>query len=83
MLTNTDTLIPMAEANQNFSRVVRAVDEKGIAVILKNNKPKYVVVSFDEYDEIQVAREERQKKMDAIAERLIKKNHEAFEVLAK
>ena len=50
MLINTDVLIPMTDANQNFSKVVRLVDEQGAAVILKNNKPRYAVISFSEYD---------------------------------
>ena len=28
MLINTDVLIPMTDANQNFSKVVRLVDEQ-------------------------------------------------------
>ena len=35
MLINTDVLIPMTDANQNFSKVVRLVDEQGAVVILK------------------------------------------------
>ena len=54
MMVNTNYLVPMTEANQNFSRVVRTVDESGLAVILKNNKPRYVVVDFDEYDTIKL-----------------------------
>ena len=50
MLINTDVLIPMIDANQNFSKVVRLVDEQGAVVILKNNKPRYAVISFSEYD---------------------------------
>ena len=50
MLINTDVLIPMTGANQNFSKVVRLVDEQGAVVILKNNKPRYAVISFSEYD---------------------------------
>ena len=50
MLINTDVLIPMTHANQNFSKVVRLVDEQGAVVILKNNKPRYAVISFSEYD---------------------------------
>jgi len=46
----------MTDANQNFSKVVRIVDDNGMAVIMKNNKPRYIVVSFSEYDEIQAAR---------------------------
>lgn len=33
-----------------FSKVVRLVDEQGAVVILKNNKPRYAVISFSEYD---------------------------------
>ena len=50
MLINTDVLIPMTDANQNFSKVVRLVDEQGAVVILKNNKPRYAVISFSVYD---------------------------------
>ena len=50
MLINTYVLIPMTDANQNFSKVVRLVDEQGAVVILKNNKPRYAVISFSEYD---------------------------------
>ena len=62
MMVNTDYLVPMTEANQNFSRVVRTVDESGLAVILKNNKPRYVVVDFDEYDAIVAAMQMRKAK---------------------
>ena len=37
MLVNTESLISITEANQNFSKVARLVDEKGSAFILKNN----------------------------------------------
>jgi antitoxin Phd len=40
MTLDTNLLVPMTEANQNFSKVVRLVDESGMAVILKNNKPR-------------------------------------------
>ena len=47
MNLNTKQIVSISEANQNFSKVVRTVDESGIAVILKNNKPRYVVVDFE------------------------------------
>jgi len=56
MNIDTNILVPMTEANQNFSKVVRLVDESGMAVILKNNKPRYMVLKFQEYDEIQAMR---------------------------
>ena len=80
MLVNTNNLVAMTEANQNFSKVIRMVDENGMAVILKNNKPKYVLVNFSEYDEIQ---ELRAKKISNTADLLINENLEAFKELAK
>ncbi len=35
MMINTNVLVPMTDANQNFSKVVRLVDEQGAVVILK------------------------------------------------
>lgn len=83
MMVNTNYLVPMTEANQNFSKVVRTVDESGLAVILKNNKPRYVVVDFDEYDTIAAAMQMRKAKIDGVAERLIDENMEALLELAK
>ena len=83
MMVNTNYLVSMTEANQNFSRVVRTVDESGMAVILKNNKPRYVVVDFDEYDTIMAAMQMRKEKIDRVAEKLIDENMEALLELAK
>lgn len=83
MTVDTNTLVAMTEANQNFSKVTRLVDEEGLAVILKNNKPKYIVVSFDEYDKIAAARENRRNLIDNAADELIRDNMEALEELAK
>ncbi|MBQ7088288.1 MAG: type II toxin-antitoxin system Phd/YefM family antitoxin [Clostridia bacterium] len=83
MMINTDHLIPMTEANQNFSKVVRTVDENGMAVILKNNKPRYVVVDFDEYNTISAAMQMRKENIDRTADELLDENMEALLELAK
>lgn len=80
MQINTDSLITMTEANQNFSKVARIVDEKGTAVILKNNVPKYIITEYSQYQEAQLAADEDVKD---IATRIINKNRKAFEELAK
>ena len=80
MSIDTNLLIPMTEANQNFSKVTRLVDESGMAVILKNNKPRYMVLSFQEYDEIQAA---RKKLFDDAVDNVISENMEALLELAK
>ena len=83
MMVNTDYLVPMTEANQNFSRVVRLVDENGMAVILKNNKPRYVIVDFDEYEEIAGIMQMRRQRIESTADRILADNMQAFLELAK
>ncbi len=83
MLVDTNTIVPMTDANQNFSRVVRIVDENGMAVIMKNNKPRYVVVDFSEYDSISAAMQMRREKIESVADKIIDENIEAFSELAK
>ncbi len=83
MMVDTKNLVPMTEANQNFSKVVRMVDESGLAVILKNNKPRYIVVDFGEYEQFQALRNLRIKRIDQEADRILDENLEAFQELAK
>jgi antitoxin Phd len=80
MMIDTNLIVPMTEANQNFSKVVRLVDESGMAVILKNNKPRYMVMNFSEYDEIVSA---RAKLVSAAVGEIISENIEALRELAK
>ena len=58
MMINTDNLVSITDANQNFSRVARMVDEKGAAIILKNNVPRYILMEFDQLEEEQQAGDE-------------------------
>ena len=80
MVINTDNLVSITEANQNFSRVARMVDENGAAVILKNNVPRYVLMEFSQIEDEQHAKDED---ILEISKRLISKNKQAYEVLAK
>ena len=80
MTIDTNIIVPMTEANQNFSKVVRLVDESGMAVIMKNNKPRYMVLNFTEYNEIQTA---RRKLFTSTADHVIAENLEALLELAK
>lgn len=80
MTINTNTMVSITEANQNFSKVARLVDEHGTAVILKNNVPRYLVIDFSKADNDAVASNED---VLSISKRLIEKNKEAYEVLAK
>lgn len=80
MNVNTENLVSITEANRNFSRVARMVDEKGSVVILKNNSPRYLLIEFNQAQREQSASDED---ILALSKRLIEKNREAYEVLAK
>ncbi len=80
MTINTNTMVSITEANQNFSKVARLVDEHGTAIILKNNVPRYLVIDFSKADKDAVASNED---VLSISKRLIEKNKESYEVLAK
>ncbi|MEE1124467.1 MAG: type II toxin-antitoxin system Phd/YefM family antitoxin [Acutalibacteraceae bacterium] len=80
MKINTKALVSITEANQNFSKVARLVDENGSAIILKNNVPRYIILEFSQAEQEQLADDED---IMAISKRLIEKNKEAYEVLAK
>ena len=80
MEINTNNMVSITEANQNFSKVARLVDKNGTAVILKNNVPKYVVLEFEELQALQNSMDE---KVDAVAKKVLEKNLEAFKELAK
>ncbi|OUP05165.1 prevent-host-death protein [Anaerofilum sp. An201] len=80
MTVNTKNLVSITEANQNFSRVARLVDENGAAVILKNNVPRYVLIEFSQAEQEQQADDED---VLAVSRRLIAKNRLAYEELAK
>ena len=57
MLINANAIISMTTTNQNFSQATRLVEEHGVAFILKNNKPRYVLLPFNEYDKLKFAGE--------------------------
>jgi len=80
MLLNTKKIVTITDANQNFSKVARMVDEEKSVVILKNNKPKYIIIEYDEFSKEAKTDEE---KIDDIADRVLANNMEAFKELAK
>ena len=80
MTIDTNNLVSITEANQNFSKVARLVDEKGAAVILKNNVPRYILMEFSEVEKMQTAADED---VEAVSKRLMAKYTEAYKKLVK
>ena len=80
MKIDTKTMVSITEANRSFSKVAGIVDEKGSAVILKNNMPKYLIINFEKIEENPTASDSE---VERISEMLLNQNLEAYEVLAK
>ena len=80
MNINSDTIVPISVANQNFSRVARLVDQYGSAVIMKNNVPRYIVYEFPQDDEVQTVSDDE---LLAVSQKLMEKNRHVYEELAK
>lgn len=80
MTVDTNTMVSISEANQNFSKVARLVDEHGVAVILKNNAPRYIVIDFNKIEEDMIASDEN---VLSISKKFMKQNREVYEALAK
>ena len=77
MNINTENLISISEANQNFSIVVKKVEANGDIIILKNNKPKYIVSKFNDF----VMSENDY--VELVARRILSEHKHVFEELAK
>ncbi|MBN2072558.1 MAG: type II toxin-antitoxin system Phd/YefM family antitoxin [Actinobacteria bacterium] len=80
MLINTKNIVSLTEANQNFSRVARTVDEKGSVIILKNNNPHYIIIDFKKFEQLGISVNED---LESIASRILQDNLEAFKELAR
>ena len=72
MTIDTNTIVSVTEANQNFSRVTRIAE--------KNNRPKYMLIDLENSPVIEMTDDE---KIDFVAARILKKYKPAFLELAK
>ena len=80
MNLNTNQIVSISEANQNFSKVARVADRTGVVYIFKNNKPKYRLVDLENDTTIEMTDDE---KIDFVAARILREYRKAFEELAK
>lgn len=78
MIINTKQIISMTEANQNFSKASKTADMYGEAIIIKNNKPKYILIDINKH--IDLTEDE---KIMIVAKRILNKHISAFKELAK
>lgn len=80
MTFNENNTVNATEADQDFSRVARMAEEKGRVVILKDNRPKLLIIDLDTEPQIEMTEDE---KLEFVAARILRKHRAAFEELAK
>ena len=80
MQIDTNTIVSVTEANQNFSRVTRIAEKSGPAVIFKNNRPKFLLIDMEHSPVLELTDDE---KIDIVAARILNRFRPAFEELAK
>ena len=72
-------LVSISEANQNFSKIAKMVEKDGDIIIVKNNKPLYVLSKYDN-DAPQLTENDI---LELIARRIISEHINALKELAK
>ncbi len=80
MLLNTNYMVSISEANQNFSKVASKVDKSGSVVVLKNNKPRYLIIDLNSQNFLNLSDDE---KVEVVAKRILREHKHAFEVLGQ
>ena len=80
MTIDTNDIISVTEANQNFSHVTRIAEKRSQAVIVKNNRPRYMLINLENSPILDMTEDE---KIDVVAARILKRLKTAFQELAK
>ena len=80
MIVNTNQMLSVSEANQNFSKATKLADQNGSIILLKKNRPSYMLISLRENPELELTDDE---KIDVVARRVLERHRKAFEELAK
>ena len=81
MNPDTQMMVPISEADKDFSSVMYMADCNGRVVSLKDNKPKYLLIDLDQEALIYDLTEEE--KLEIASKRIMKQHKPAFEELSK
>ena len=80
MIIDTKEMLSVTDVNKNFSRATRVADETGQVVIMKGNKPKYILINIDLNPQLEMSEEE---KIEYLGKRILMEHLDAFKELAK
>ena len=75
MYLDSDKIVTMTAANQNFSAVARQTERDGKSVIFKNNRPKFVLIDLEGGGYLDLTDDER---IDVVARRIMKRHKPRF-----
>ena len=80
MIIDTNEMLSVTDVNKNFSKATRIADETGQVIIMKGNKPKYMLINIDLNPQLEMSEEE---KIIYLGKRILSEHIEAFKELAK
>ena len=80
MNIDSNSIVSITEANQNFSKITRLADKTGEVIIFKNNRPKYRLIDLEQNPDLELTEDDA---IDIVAARILKRYRPAFEELAK
>ena len=81
MNPDAQVMVPISEADKEFSRVMHMADSYGRIVILKDNKSKYLLIDLEQEALIYDLTEEE--KLEIASKRIMKQCKPTFEELFK
>ena len=80
MIVNTQKMVSMTEANQNFSKVAKIANTEGSALVMRNNKPEYILLKINNNQNYEQADDAE---LETVSKKLIQQNMEAYKKLAE
>ena len=81
MKLDAQMTVSYSQAKRDFSHATRIADSYGRAVILKNNKPKYLLIDLEQESLMYDLTDEE--KLEIASKRILNQYKPAFEELAK
>lgn len=81
MNLDAQMIISISEADKDFSCVARIADSYGRVVIIKDNKPKYLLIDLEQESLFYDLTDEE--KLEIASKRIMRQYMPAFEELAK
>lgn len=79
MKLNTDCMVPIEEVAHDFSKAAGIIDAAGVAVVIKDNKPRYIIIDYSEFVSEQIGSKES---IEDVANRIAAKNQPLIEQLS-